>query len=128
VFTREQRQVFWSSWAVRKGAPLKQLASRQLRYEVARIQAAPDLTQLGQRLYQCSKRSRGAIRQRSGRPMFACAKQQIQAEVQLGRPCRFEMGLMAVLSAHAKRIEQVRMRLEAISTETHRSEGNPPDV
>ena len=52
MFTREQRQVFWSSWAVRKGAPLKQLASRQLRYEVARIQAAPDLTQLGQRLYQ----------------------------------------------------------------------------
>jgi hypothetical protein len=41
-FTREQRQVFWSSWAVRKGAVLEQ---------VARIEAAPDLTQLGQRLY-----------------------------------------------------------------------------
>jgi hypothetical protein len=51
-FTREQRQVFWSSWAVRKGAILEQLARRQLRREVARIQAAPDLTQLGQRLYQ----------------------------------------------------------------------------
>jgi hypothetical protein len=50
--TREQRQVLWSSWAVRKGAVLEQLASRQLRREVARMQAAPDLTHLGQRLYQ----------------------------------------------------------------------------
>jgi hypothetical protein len=51
-FTRPQRQVFWSSWAVRKRAILEQLARRQLRREVARIQTAPDLTQLGQRLYQ----------------------------------------------------------------------------
>jgi hypothetical protein len=51
-FTREQRQVFWSSWAVRKGALLEQVARRQLRREVARIQAASDLTRLGQRLYQ----------------------------------------------------------------------------
>jgi hypothetical protein len=51
-FTRAQRQVFWSSWAVRKGAVLERLARRQLRREVARIQAAPDLTRLGQRLYQ----------------------------------------------------------------------------
>jgi hypothetical protein len=51
-FTREQRQVFWSSWGVRKGALLEQLARRQLRREVARIQASSDLTQLGQRLYQ----------------------------------------------------------------------------
>jgi hypothetical protein len=51
-FTRAQRQVFWSSWAVRKGAVLEQVARHQLRREVARIQAAPDLTQLGQRLYQ----------------------------------------------------------------------------
>jgi hypothetical protein len=51
-FTREQRQVFWSSWAVRKGAIREQLARHQLRREVARIQAAPDLTHLSQRLYQ----------------------------------------------------------------------------
>jgi hypothetical protein len=44
--------VFWSSWAVRKRAILEEVARRQLRREVARIQAAPDLTQLGQRLYQ----------------------------------------------------------------------------
>jgi hypothetical protein len=35
---------------------------------------------------------------------------------------------MAVLSAHAKWIEQIRMRLEAISAETHLPEGNPPDA
>jgi hypothetical protein len=51
-FTREQRQVFWSSWAVRKSAVLEQVARWQLRREVARIQATSDLTQLGQRLYQ----------------------------------------------------------------------------
>jgi hypothetical protein len=51
-FTRTQRQVFWSSWVVRKSAVLEQVARHQLRREVARIQAAPDLTQLGQRLYQ----------------------------------------------------------------------------
>jgi hypothetical protein len=51
-FTRAQRQVFWSSWAVRRGTVLEQLARRQLGCEVARIQAAPDLTHLGQRLYQ----------------------------------------------------------------------------
>jgi hypothetical protein len=51
-FTRAQRQVFWSSWAVRKGALLELLARRQLRREVARMQAATDLPQLGQRLYQ----------------------------------------------------------------------------
>jgi hypothetical protein len=51
-FTRAQRQVFWSSWAVRKSAVLEQVARHQLRREVARIQAAPDLIQLGQRLYQ----------------------------------------------------------------------------
>jgi hypothetical protein len=51
-FTRAQRQVFWSSWAGRREAVLEQVARRQLRREVARIQAAPDLTRLGQRLYQ----------------------------------------------------------------------------
>jgi hypothetical protein len=58
--------------------------------------------------------------------MFADATQQLQAEVQLGRPWRFEAVIMAVLFAHAKQLEQIRMRLEAISTETHRPEGNPP--
>jgi hypothetical protein len=49
--------------------------------------------------------------------MCACATQQLQAEVQLGRPWTFEAVLMAVLSAHEKRLEQVRMRLEAVSSE-----------
>jgi hypothetical protein len=39
--------------------------------------------------------------------MFACAKQQLQLEVQLGRPWRFEVVLMAVLLEHEKRIEQL---------------------
>ena len=58
--------------------------------------------------------------------MFADAMQPLQAEVQLGRPWRFEVVLMAVLSAHAKRLEQVRMRLEAVSAEAHLPGGNPP--
>jgi hypothetical protein len=45
--------------------------------------------------------------------MFACATQRLQAEVELGRPWRFE----AVLLAHEKRLEQVRMRLETVSAE-----------
>ena len=59
--------------------------------------------------------------------MFACATQQLQAEVQLGRPWRFEAVIMAVLLAHEKRIEQVRMRLEAVSAEKHLPDGNPPE-
>jgi hypothetical protein len=58
--------------------------------------------------------------------MFACATQPLQAGVPLGRPWRFDVVLMAVLSAHAKRLEQVRMRLESISVEKHLLEGNPP--
>jgi hypothetical protein len=49
--------------------------------------------------------------------MFACATQKLQAEVQLGRAWRVEVVLMAVLLAHEKRLEQVRMRSEAISAE-----------
>ena len=49
--------------------------------------------------------------------MFACATQQLQAEVQLGRPRTFEAILMAVLLAHEKQLEQIRMRLGAISAE-----------
>jgi hypothetical protein len=37
--------------------------------------------------------------------MCADATQQVQAEIQLGRPGRFETLIMAVLLAHAKRIE-----------------------
>ena len=61
--------------------------------------------------------------------MFACATQQVQAEVQLGRPWRFEAVLMAVLLAHEKRLDQVRMRLEAIGAESRRRmpEGDHPD-
>jgi hypothetical protein len=59
--------------------------------------------------------------------MFACVTQSLQAEVQLGRPWRFEAVIMAVLLAHDKRIEQVRMRLEIISMEKHLSDGTPSD-
>ena len=59
--------------------------------------------------------------------MFACAMQPLQAEVQLGRPWTFEAVLMAVLLAHEKQLEQIRMRLEAISAEKHVPDGNPPE-
>lgn len=58
--------------------------------------------------------------------MFADATQQLQTEVYLGRPWRFEVVLVAVLLAHEQRLEQIRMRLEAISAETHRPVRNPP--
>jgi hypothetical protein len=61
--------------------------------------------------------------------MFACAPQQLQAEVPLGRPGRFEAVIMAVLLAHEKQIEQVGMCLEAVSAESRRRmpEGDHPD-
>jgi hypothetical protein len=46
--------------------------------------------------------------------MFACAKQQLQAEVQLGRPWKFEAVLMAVLLAHEKRAVELMERLEEL--------------
>jgi ketosteroid isomerase-like protein len=49
--------------------------------------------------------------------MFACATQQLQAEVPLGRPGRFEAVIMAVLLAHEKLLDQVRKRLETVSAE-----------
>ena len=58
--------------------------------------------------------------------MFADATQQLQAEMQLGRPWRFEAVIMAVLLAHEKRLEQVYLRLEALSTENDLPEGDPP--
>jgi hypothetical protein len=61
--------------------------------------------------------------------MFVCAKEQVQAEVRLGRPWTFEAVVMAVLLAHEKRLDQVRMRLEAVRVEEHRRmpEGDHPD-
>jgi len=59
--------------------------------------------------------------------MFACAMQPLQAEVQLGRPWRFEAVLMAVLLAHENLIDQVRMSLEAVSVEKPLPDGNPSD-
>jgi hypothetical protein len=56
--------------------------------------------------------------------MCACAKEQRQAAVPLGRPWRFEAVIMAVLWAYEKRLEQVRIRLEAISVEEHLFDGN----
>jgi hypothetical protein len=46
--------------------------------------------------------------------MFAWAQQQVQAEVQLGRPWRFEAVLVAVLLAHEKRMEEMVGRLEEL--------------
>ena len=61
--------------------------------------------------------------------MFACAKPQVQAEVLLGRPWKFEAVLMAVLLAHEKRLDQIRMRLEAVSAEKdrHQPHADRPD-
>jgi hypothetical protein len=59
--------------------------------------------------------------------LFADATQQLQAVVPLGRPLRFEGVIMAVLLAHEQRLEQIRMRLEAIRAEEHRPDGNPPE-
>lgn len=55
--------------------------------------------------------------------MCADATQPLHTEGHLGRTWRFEAVLMAVLSAHAKRLEQVRMCVEAISAETHLQKG-----
>jgi hypothetical protein len=52
--------------------------------------------------------------------MCACAKPQVQAEVLLGRPWKFEAVLMAVLLAHEKRLNQVQRRLDAVSAEKDR--------
>ena len=58
--------------------------------------------------------------------MLAEAAQQLQTEVYLGRPWRFEVVLMTVLLVHEQRLEQIRMRLEAVSVETHlRAEASP---
>jgi hypothetical protein len=61
--------------------------------------------------------------------MFAYAKQQVQEEVQLGRPWGFEAVLVAVLLAHETLLDQVRMRLEAVSAENCRRmpEGDHPE-
>jgi hypothetical protein len=46
--------------------------------------------------------------------MFACATQQLQAEVPLGQPWRFEVVLMTVLLVHAKRMVELVSRIEAL--------------
>lgn len=58
--------------------------------------------------------------------MFAEATQQLQVEVQLGRLWRFEGVIMAVLLAHEQRLEQIRMRLEAVTVEKHLRDENRP--
>jgi hypothetical protein len=55
---------------------------------------------------------------------FARAKQQVQAEALLGRPWKFEAVLTAVWLAHEKRLDQIQMRLEAVSAEKHRRKPN----
>jgi hypothetical protein len=59
--------------------------------------------------------------------MLTCATKLLQAEVQLGRPWRFEAVIMAVLLAHEQRLEQVRIRLEAVSMEEHLTDENLPE-
>jgi hypothetical protein len=46
--------------------------------------------------------------------MFVCAMQQLQAEVQLRRPWRFEAVLMAVLVAHEKRVVELARRIKEL--------------
>jgi hypothetical protein len=46
--------------------------------------------------------------------MFACATPQLQAEVRLGRPWRFEAVLMAVLLEHEKRMGELVNRLKEL--------------
>ena len=43
--------------------------------------------------------------------MFACAKRQVQAEVQLGRPWGLEAVVMAVILEHEKRVERMLKQL-----------------
>jgi hypothetical protein len=59
--------------------------------------------------------------------LFACTTQQLQSEVQLGRPWTFEAVLMAVLLAHAKRFQQVCPRVEVICGEQYWPDGNHPE-
>jgi hypothetical protein len=49
--------------------------------------------------------------------LFDCAKLHVQAGVYLSRPWPFEVIAMAMLLEHHKRIEQLLMRLEELSTE-----------
>jgi hypothetical protein len=60
--------------------------------------------------------------------MFAEAAQQLQADIQLGRPWRFETLIMAVVLGHEKRLEQVRMRQEAMRRENEWPAENPPEA
>jgi hypothetical protein len=45
------------------------------------------------------------------------------------QPWAFKLMVMAVLLAHEKLLERVRMRLQTVSAEMHRRvpDGNPPD-
>ena len=47
--------------------------------------------------------------------LFECAKEQLKAEIQLGRPWGFELVLMAVMLEHEKRIQEMVSRLEELS-------------
>jgi hypothetical protein len=59
--------------------------------------------------------------------MVADATQPLQAEIPPGRPWRFETLIMAVLRAYEKRLEQIRMHLDAISAAKHLRDGNHPE-
>jgi hypothetical protein len=51
--------------------------------------------------------------------MFACVKHQVQAEVYLSRPWRFEALLVAVLLEQEKRIGQLLQQIEEEKTSGH---------
>jgi hypothetical protein len=55
---------------------------------------------------------------------IADATPQLQAAEQLWRPGTFEAIVMAVLLAHEKRPEQIRMCLATMRTEEHLPQGN----
>jgi hypothetical protein len=50
--------------------------------------------------------------------MFACATQQLEAKIQLGRPWRFEAVLMAVLLEHEKRVKRLQSLLDELDSHT----------
>ena len=51
--------------------------------------------------------------------MFACAKQQVQADVQLWRPWPFETIVMAILWEQEKRVGQLLQQIEEEKTSGH---------
>jgi hypothetical protein len=92
-----------------------------------RMQPFSEVIEQERRRWVPFKRARSKEDQEAFDRMFACATQPLQAAVPLGRPWRVEALSMTVLFAPERRLEQVRMRLEAFSVETHVPDRNPSD-